>query len=180
MDTSLLLLLYVLITLVFQSHAHYSLGEEKVTNLHFYFHETSKGDHPSILLVAQPKGANANDTNLAPFGSVYVIDDPLTEGLDPNSKVVGHAQGLSVSAGQEKTMIVFVVDLGFTSGEFNGSSLSVLSRNPIFETDRELAVVGGRGKFRMARGFANLHTYTLNATTGVVVVEYNVTVFHYE
>ncbi|KAL7153189.1 hypothetical protein ABFS83_04G149600 [Erythranthe nasuta] len=42
----------------------------------------------------------------------------------------------------------------FTAGEFNGSTLCVLGRNPIEKSDRELPVVGGTGAFRMARGFS--------------------------
>ena len=70
------------------------------------------------------------------------------------------------------------MDFGFTQGEFNGSSISVFSRNPITETERELAVVGGRGKFRMAKGFAHLKTYFVNFMSGDAIVEYNVTVIH--
>ncbi|KAH7666129.1 Dirigent protein [Dioscorea alata] len=177
----LLLLLFFVLALVSQGHAHYSLGKEKVTHLHFFYQEILIGDHSTALLVAKPNDTIINASNLASFGQVYVLDTPLTETQDPNSKVVGQLQGLSVSVVQDRTMIVFMVDIGFTSGEFNGSSISVLSRNPILETNyRELAVVGGRGKFRMARGFAELHTTFTNATSGVVIVEYNVTVFHYE
>ncbi|KAH7664307.1 Dirigent protein [Dioscorea alata] len=172
-----LLFLFVL-TIVSQSHAHYSLGKEKVTHLHFFFQERLNGDHPTTVLVAKPKDTIINASNTLPFGAVYVLDVPLTEGLEPNSKVVGQAQGLAVSVGQDKLMVVFMVDIGFTSGEFNGSSFSMLSRNPILETNhRELAIVGGRGKFRMARGFAEHRTVTATTT---VVVESNVTIFHYE
>ncbi|KAJ0969050.1 hypothetical protein J5N97_021927 [Dioscorea zingiberensis] len=161
-----------------EGHAvHHYLGKEKVTQLHFFFHDTITGDNPSAVLVAQPNGTKVGNGR---FGEVYVIDDPLTESPDPNSKVVGHAQGLYVSAGQKERVLVLAVDFGFTSGGFNGSSISVFSRNPIMETDREVAVVGGRGKFRMARGFANLHTYFANTTARNAIVEYHVTVFHYE
>ncbi|KAJ0969051.1 hypothetical protein J5N97_021928 [Dioscorea zingiberensis] len=176
----LLLLLLLTLSLFSQGHAHYHLGKEKVTHLHFYYHETIRGDNPSAVVVAHPKDTIVNASNPGPFGTVYVVDDLLTEGPEPDSKVVGQAQGLYVSASRQRTLIVLVIDYGFTSGEFNGSSLSVLSRNPVTESERELAVVGGRGKFRMARGFANLKTYSLNATAGVVIVEYHVTVFHYD
>ncbi|KAM0946935.1 putative dirigent protein [Dioscorea sansibarensis] len=172
----LLLLPFVLITLVSQGHAQHLFGKEKVTRLHFFYQERLTGDNPTIVLSGRPND-NAS-ANFLTFGAVSVIDALLTEGEDPNSSVVGHAQGLSVSAGQQQLMLIFVVDFGFTSGEFNGSSVSVLSRNPLLETDRELAVVGGRGKFRMARGFANLHA--VNVTADFTRIEYNVTVFHYE
>ncbi|WKA03155.1 hypothetical protein VitviT2T_021281 [Vitis vinifera] len=67
----------------------------------------------------------------------------------------------------------------FTTGKLNGSSFGVFSQNPVTETYRKLAVVGGRGKFRMARGFAKLKTCDLNFTTECSFIEYKVTVFHY-
>jgi hypothetical protein len=83
------------------------------------------------------------------------------------------------SAGQKELMLVAFLDFGFPSGEFNGSSISMLSRNPVTQIEREFAVVGGRGKFRMARGFANLKCIFFNASNGDSIVEYKVVVRHY-
>ncbi|WJX64982.1 hypothetical protein P8452_49695 [Trifolium repens] len=102
------------------------------------------------------------------------------EGPEETSNVVGNAQGLYVSSSQtEDVTLTMYVDYAFTSGELNGSSFSVLSRNPVREPTRELAVVGGRGKFRMATGFALIKAHFLNVTTGDGIIEYNVTIFHY-
>ncbi|KAF2302018.1 hypothetical protein GH714_031372 [Hevea brasiliensis] len=121
----------------------YISKEKKVTNLHFFFHDTLSGKNPSAVLVAQ---ANRNKSG-SQFGDVYAIDDPLTVGPELTSQVIGNAQGLYVFASQGIPSLVSIYDLGFTYGEFNGSSISVFSRNPVLETERELAVVGGRGKF---------------------------------
>jgi hypothetical protein len=63
------------------------------------------------------------------------------------------------------------IDFAFTTGRFNGSSFGVFSRNPVWEGDREVAVAGGRGKFRMANGFAKISASFLNATTGDAILE---------
>ncbi|PQQ02272.1 hypothetical protein Pyn_25233 [Prunus yedoensis var. nudiflora] len=81
---------------------------------------------------------------------------PLTEGCDLKSRVIGNSRGVYVSAGKHELMLVAYLDFGFTSGKLNGSSISVLLRNPVRDVDREFRVVGGRGKFRMARGFCKL------------------------
>ncbi|KAF9676133.1 hypothetical protein SADUNF_Sadunf09G0106500 [Salix dunnii] len=147
--------------------------KEKVTRLHFFLHDILSGKNPSAVKVA---GSNRTegDKSPTPFGSVYAIDDPLKEGPEPDSNTIGNAQGLYLSSSQDysKFTIVMGVDFGFTEGKFKGSSFSVFSRNPVTEADREVAVVGGRGKFRMARGFAKVKTSYFNATTGDAILEY--------
>ncbi|OAY52367.1 dirigent protein 4 [Manihot esculenta] len=152
----------------------YKSAKNKVTNLHFFFHDTLSGENPSAILIASP-----NITNKFQFGKAYAIDDPLTLGPEPTSHVIGNAQGFYLFSGKESSSLVSYYDLGFTEGEFNGSSFSLFSRNPVEDTERELAVVGGRGKFRSAEGFALLKTYYFNLTTGDAVVEYDVTLIHY-
>jgi hypothetical protein len=175
-----------LILFMITTHAHgqyysqsvpYESLPERTTNLHFFFHDTLSGKNPSAVLVARPNITTGQ--SLAPFGSIFVFHDPLTVGPELTSEVIGNAQGLYVSSSQDIPSLVAYFDFGFTTGEFNGSSISVFSRNPIINTERELAVVGGRGKFRLARGFAQLKTYFINATNGDAIVEYNVTVIHY-
>ncbi|WOL08871.1 hypothetical protein Cni_G17624 [Canna indica] len=149
----------------------------KVTNLHFFFHDIVAGQDPSAVLVATPKKNLSGDVQQT-FGWVVVIDDPLTEGPERDSNVLGAAQGFYMLTGRKTPMLTLGADYGFTAGPYNGSSFSVFSRNPAGETERELAVVGGRGAFRMAQGFANLRTVSIS-NGGDAVVEYNVTLFHY-
>lgn len=164
------------------AHYNYKLGRYTATHLHFYYYDIHTGENPSALVVAR-----ANDTSgdvqkklSSPFGTVYAADNILREGPDETSEVVGNAQGLYVSSSQgDKVVLVMYMDFAFTTGEFNGSSFSVLSRNPVTEPTRELAVVGGRGKFRMASGFAEIRAHFLNVTTGDGIIEYDVTLFHY-
>ncbi|GMJ03574.1 hypothetical protein like AT2G21110 [Hibiscus trionum] len=148
---------------------------KKVTHLHFFLHDTMSGKVPSSVIVARPNMTTSpNDT----FGSVVVTDDRLTVGPDVKSEVIGNAQGLWVSSGRDVPCLTVYMDFGFTEGELNGSSISIFSRNPIVGTERELAVVGGRGKFRMAQGYAQLKTYFVNFTSGDAIVEYKVTVIY--
>ncbi|OMO92810.1 Plant disease resistance response protein [Corchorus olitorius] len=146
-----------------------------VTNLHFYIHETLSGQNATALTVVRPN--TTADNSSIPFGSIGVLDDILKVGPEPDSEVIGNARGLAASASKDGSTLVVYLDFGFTKGMFNGSSFSVFSRNPVMDTERELAVVGGRGKLRMAQGFALIKTVFINATN--LVVEYNVTVFHY-
>ncbi|PSS21735.1 Dirigent protein [Actinidia chinensis var. chinensis] len=154
-----------------------SQKKEKVTKLHFFFHDTISGKNPTAIQVAQ-----ANTTSQSPtlFGSVFVMDDPLTVGPEPNSTIIGRAQGIYASSGLEEFGLHMTLNYVFTSGKFNGSTLSILGWNPILHTYREMAIVGGFGIFRLARGIATAKTYWFNATAGDAIVEYHVIVHHYE
>ncbi|XVF00922.1 hypothetical protein REPUB_Repub04eG0043800 [Reevesia pubescens] len=157
----------------------YVPAQKRVTHLHFFLHDILGGQNPSIVMVARPNMTTAFNETLTPFGSVFVTDDPLTVGPNLTSdQVIGNAQGIYVSAGQDVLSYVMYWEFGFTQGEFNGSSFSVFSRYPVTLPVRELAVVGGTGQFRLAEGFAQIISYYANFTTGEAINECNVTLIH--
>ena len=94
-------------------------AEEKVSRHHFYFLDTVSGKNPSAVEVA-----DASMTKKSPtlFGLVNIVDDPLTEGPEPTSKLVGRAQGLYGSAGQQEVGLLLTMNFVFTTGKFNGST----------------------------------------------------------
>lgn len=152
------------------------LKEEKLSHLHFYFHDIVSGPNPTAIRVARAPTTNLSSTG---FGAVVMIDDPLTVGPENNSNPVGRAQGLYALASQSEAGLLMALNFVFTEGKFNGSTLSVLGRNAVFSAVREMPIVGGSGVFRFARGYAQAHTHTFNLKTGDAVVEYDVYVFHY-
>ncbi|KAL6523190.1 hypothetical protein OROGR_016801 [Orobanche gracilis] len=151
-------------------------GHEKLSHLHFYFHDIVSGRHPTAVPIA---GSAVTNTSATGFGFVSMIDDPLTVGPETGSRIVGRAQGMYGSADLTNLGLLMVLNFAFTEGKFNGSTLSVLGRNAVFSAVRELPIVGGSGVFRFARGYAQAKTHTFNLRTKDAVVEYNVYVFHY-
>ncbi|CAN0927585.1 Pterocarpan synthase 1 [Linum grandiflorum] len=152
------------------------LRKEKLSHLKFYFHDIVSGPNPTAVPVARAETTNASRSA---FGLVVMMDDPLTIGPDPSSKLVGRAQGIYASASQSELSFLMVLNFAFKEGKYNGSNLSVLGRNSPFTGVREMPVVGGSGVFRFARGYAQAKTHRLDFKTGDAVVEYNVYVFHY-
>ncbi|KAK8498494.1 hypothetical protein V6N13_025084 [Hibiscus sabdariffa] len=152
------------------------LKREKLSHLHFYFHDIVSGRNPTAIRVASAALTNKSETG---FGAVVMVDDPLTETPERNSKLVGKAQGIYASAAQHEVGLLMVMNLAFMEGKYNGSSLSLLGRNTVLSTVREMPIVGGSGLFRFARGYAQAKTHTADFKTGDAVVEYNVYVFHY-
>ncbi|KAI5675156.1 hypothetical protein M9H77_06106 [Catharanthus roseus] len=151
-----------------------NLRKEKLSHFKFYWHDVVSGKYPTSVTVVKP----LNFTPTA-FGMVNIIDNPLTIGPKLNSKVVGRSQGFYASASLEELGLLMTMNFAFIEGKYNGSTLSVLGRNPVFNKVREMAVVGGSGLFRFARGYAQARTHSFDLKTGDAVVEYNVYVMHY-
>ncbi|CAI0406579.1 unnamed protein product [Linum tenue] len=159
------------------SPATLRLKKEKLSHLRFYFHDIVSGPNPTaVQIVRAPPTANLSSTG---FGMLAMIDDPLTAGPEPTSKLVGRAQGIYGSASLNDVGLLMALNFAFVEGKFNGSTLSVMGRNAVMSPVREMPVIGGSGVFRFARGYAQARTRIFNLRTGDAVVEYNVYVFHY-
>ncbi|KAJ6947749.1 dirigent protein 23-like [Populus alba x Populus x berolinensis] len=124
-------------------------------------HDVISGPNPTAVRVAGPPNATA-----VMFGSIYMMDNPLTVTPDPNSTVVGRAQGIYGMSSQNEFSLLMSLTVGFISG-----------RNPIMSEVREMPVVGGTGIFRLARGYCLAKTHS---TVGFdAIIGYNVTLLHY-
>ncbi|PKA48927.1 Disease resistance response protein 206 [Apostasia shenzhenica] len=158
-----------------------SFPAEKKTHLHFFLQEQFNPPNSTVVKVAPGAAGGGGDAaSLAAFGNVFIIDDYLTDGPDPSSRLLGRVQGLSAAASISGSDFLLVANFAFTeSGPWSGSSLAVLARNPLPEAVRELPVVGGTGKFRLARGYAIFRTVSINSAAGHITVEVDVFVLQY-
>lgn len=148
--------------------------KEKLSNFRFYWHDNVSGPDPTSVSVVQPPTKSTTA-----FGLINMIDNPLTMGPKMSSKMVGKAQGLYSSASQEEVGLLMIMNFAFFDGKYNGSTFTVLGRNTVFSKVREMAVIGGSGLFRFARGYVQAQTYWVNLTSGDAIVEYNAYVLHY-
>ncbi|XP_027103350.1 dirigent protein 23-like [Coffea arabica] len=124
-------------------------AKKKVTKLHFYIHDSVSGRNPTAVTVAR---ANTTSTSPTLFGLVNVADDPLTVGPEPNSTIVGRAQGIYSCADLSEIGLIMYMNFCFTAGEYKGSTLNMLGRDVELYNVDEFSIVGGTGVFRLARG----------------------------
>ncbi|KAI3989532.1 hypothetical protein MKX01_035294 [Papaver californicum] len=152
------------------------LKKEKLSHFRVYWHDIVGGRNPTSIQVAKAASTSKSATG---FGAVAVIDDPLTEGLELSSKLVGRAQGLYASAGINELVALIDMNFAFLVGKYNGSTISIMGRDKVLSEVREMSIVGGSGLFRFARGYVQAQTKILDSKTGDSTVEYNIYVFHY-
>ncbi|KAL4572884.1 hypothetical protein LXL04_019672 [Taraxacum kok-saghyz] len=151
-----------------------ALKKQKVTKLNFYFHDKIA---PPSQTAYQVFESTLSSAGMAQFGRGYMFDNPLTVSPDLQSMSIGRGQGLSGAASLQEPRLLMNMNVVFTQGKFNGSTLQVLGANPILSPVREMSIVGGTGDFRLARGVATAQPYFFNATA--TILEFNLIVLHY-
>ncbi|KAL2326574.1 hypothetical protein Fmac_025632 [Flemingia macrophylla] len=89
------------------------------------------------------------------FGTITVIDDVLTSQPELGSQIVGKAQGVYVASSADGSRQMMAFSVLFEGGEY-GDTLNFYGLYKIGSTMSQLSVIGGTGKFKSARGFAEL------------------------
>lgn len=146
--------------------------KQKLSHFRLYWHDVLNSTKPSSIPVVKPV------TNTG-FGQVNMIDNALTLGPELGSRVVGKAQGFYALASQEEVGLLMAMNFFFTTGKYNGSSITIMGRNSVMNDVREMPVIGGSGLFRLARGYVQARTHDFNLNTGDATVEYTIYVFHF-
>jgi len=66
----------------------------------------------------------------------------------------------------------------FQAGKYNGSTVAIMGRNAVFDAVREMAVLGGTGVFRMARGYTLSKMIESPDPNNLLVLEYDAYIWH--
>ncbi|CAN6170520.1 unnamed protein product [Urochloa humidicola] len=139
-------------------------------HLHFFMHDGYTGPHPTAVLIVNGTGTPV--TSGVRFGDTVVMDDVLTEGLSNTSRTVGHAQGSYVTSSMEEPAMLLTMNVMLTDyAPYTNSSVAVMGRNDITAAVRELPVVGGTGRFRMATGYVLLKTASWQGKSAVLELD---------
>ncbi|XP_010470284.1 PREDICTED: dirigent protein 19 [Camelina sativa] len=150
--------------------------KEKLTHFRVYWHDIVSGQDPTSVPIMNPP---KNYTGATGFGLMRMIDNPLTLAPILSSKMVGRAQGFYAATSKEEIGLLMAMNFAIIDGKYNGSTITVLGRNSVFDKVREMPVIGGSGLFRFARGYVQARTHVFDLKTGNAVVEYNCYVLHY-
>lgn len=168
------LLLLLLLSLFTYSNA--DLGLLKETKMTVYFQDYSGGPNATVVEIT---GLSDGLLSFTKFGAIFCTDDPITEGLEESSARVARAQGIYVTSALDGSNTHVLISIVFVNDEYKGSTLEVQGSSAQFERVREVAVVGGTGVFRLARGYATFETLSYDHATHYAVIQCNITVLHY-
>lgn len=154
-----------------------SFLEAKESSMTLYFQDYSGGANATVIQVT---GQADGLLSFGRFGTMFCTDDPITEDFDASSAQIGRAQGLYVTSALDGSNTHVLISIVFTSDEYKGSTLEVQGSSAQFERVREVSVVGGTGKFRLARGYATFQTLYYDHERHHAVIQCNLTLhLHY-
>ncbi|KAG6387012.1 hypothetical protein SASPL_152194 [Salvia splendens] len=166
------LALILFLTLFTYSNAR--LGPIKETELTVYFQDYSSGPNATVIECPPP----SSGLNFSTFGAMFCADDPITEGFEDSSALIARGRGLNVISSLDGSSAHVMLSIVFIGGKYNGSSIEIYGNDPRTGY-REVPVVGGTGKFRLARGYATFETLNFDPVRSHATIRSNLTVLHY-
>ncbi|KAH9302430.1 hypothetical protein KI387_014013, partial [Taxus chinensis] len=114
-------------------------------NMKMYMHDVLVGRNRTAVAVS------IGSITRPGFGATVMIDDILTLHPSPNSTLLGKAKGFYVADSLDYTqpdLLLLFTAVFEDPPEYRGSTLSVHGADRILLERREVAIVGGTGKFR--------------------------------
>uniref|UniRef100_A0A0D9XQC2 Dirigent protein n=1 Tax=Leersia perrieri TaxID=77586 RepID=A0A0D9XQC2_9ORYZ len=145
------------------------------THLHFYMHDAYTGPNPTATRVVSGHSLLPNSTTTPSsssprqFGDIVVLKNALTEAPSASSARVGTAQGFAVRVSEGGVVSDLSMHLVVEAGEHKGGSVTVKGRIDMDAVERESVLIGGKGRFRFARGYMVTKNYDYSLATGGVV-----------
>ncbi|KAL1372394.1 hypothetical protein HN51_002558 [Arachis hypogaea] len=163
------------VTIIYVAYTFPKLQQNQ-TNLAFYVHEHFTGEDTTAATVAGKAGPTSN---IFHFGTVAVVDDPVTVGPSVDSKVIGRAQGLYINSQLDGKGLHMAFSVIFTDGKFKGSTLEIQGSDISGMKEREFGIVSGTGYFRFVKGYGVMETVFKDLAKLRGTLKLNVTVKHY-
>ncbi|OMO66378.1 Plant disease resistance response protein [Corchorus olitorius] len=147
---------------------------EETYKMSVYVHDYSSGGPNSTDIAVV--GIPGKIWSFTQFGTLFVCDDAITEGPEPNSEPVGRVQGISVTTSLEGIRALVAFSIVFTNKAYNGSTIEVQGNSNQFDSVREYGVASGTGKFLYAQGYVTYETYFFDPWTSYAVSRCNISI----
>ncbi|CAJ2654823.1 hypothetical protein L195_g053265 [Trifolium pratense] len=145
---------------------------QQTSTLVFYLQDGGKGPNATVVPVI---GINGKDWSYNSFGTIFVVDDPVTINQSPLSTQIGRAQGVITVASQDGTNVNIVLSIVFNNVQYSGSTLEIQGTSRQRENLRELSVLSGTGRFRFAKGYVVFETVSYDAQNNQSIIRLSVT-----
>ncbi|KAL5573370.1 hypothetical protein UlMin_022967 [Ulmus minor] len=159
------LLLFVLLLVAITIPPNEALKETKIV---FFLQDVSSGSNATVVPVT---GITGKPWSFRSFGTIFAVDDPITQTPDRKSTPIGRAQGMFLTSALDGSNVLVSISIVFTNAEYyNGSTLELQGISKQNERYKEISVVSGTGSFRLARGYATFETIYYDDRTNYSII----------
>ncbi|XP_076882047.1 dirigent protein 1-like [Bidens hawaiensis] len=160
-------LLFLLVPLVATTHHHHHHG---LKSLHFALYQHETINKTGYFVVPGVAGPPVSQTT-TPFGTLFVFQDPLTLKANRTSKLVGTAQGTSITSGLDGLQSISIAQINLNVKKHKGSISIVGVTNNIKPSNHP--VVGGTDDFLFVQGYVTSSPVNLVGLTVTYKIEFH-------
>ncbi|XP_057796768.1 dirigent protein 22-like [Salvia miltiorrhiza] len=174
---SIKITLSMLLFLTIFTYSQAKLRHHKETEMTLYYKDYAGGPNATSIPIPGP---STGPLNFTMFGAMFVVDDPAVEDIeDASAPIIARGRGVYIISALDGSHAQLLMSVVFINGKYKGSTLEIQGSYAQFEPVAEAAVVGGTGKFRLARGYATYEILSYDPVSGYSVTRSNITVLHY-
>ncbi|EXB37871.1 hypothetical protein L484_011932 [Morus notabilis] len=168
-----LFLLSLILAMLFMTRpSEAQTQRQNQTNLVLFFQDYASGRNATVVPVV---GITGKTWSFVSFGTIFAIDDQVTQTPDKSSAQVGRAEGVLVTSALDGSNVSVLISIVFNNLEYSGSTLELQGVIRQNERYREVSVVSGTGRFRFARGYAIFETIYYDRATSNTIIRCTVT-----
>lgn len=152
------------------SHHHHHNNNLKSIHFSLYQHETI--NKTGYIIVNGIKGNAGVTQTTTPFGTLFVFQDPLTLTSNRSSKLVGIAEGTSITSSLDGLRSISIAKLTLRLKNHKGSVSIVGGTNNVKASDHP--IVGGTEDFMFVQGYVTSSPVDLKGLTVVYKIEFHI------
>lgn len=166
---TILLLAIIPFEPTYGSNHHHHLQHLKSLHFSLFQHETI--NKTGYIIVNGIQGSAGVTQTTTPFGTLFVFQDPLTVTANRSSKLVGIAEGTSITSSLDGLRSISIAKLTLRLKHHRGSVSIVGGTHNIKPSDHP--VVGGTEDFLFVQGYVTSSPVNLKGITVTYKIEFH-------
>ncbi|XP_031117499.1 dirigent protein 19-like [Ipomoea triloba] len=151
-------------------HHHKHQQEYELTSLHFSLFQHETINKTGYIIVNGVAGPGVSQTT-TPFGTLFAFQDPMTLTANRTSKMVGTAQGTSITSSLDGMQSISIAKITLNMKRHKGSISIVGATDNLKPSDHP--VVGGTGDFLFVQGYVTSSPVNLKGMTVTYKIEFH-------
>lgn len=151
-------------------HHHHHHHHHQIKSLHFSLFQHETINKTGYIIVNGVAGPGVSQTT-TPFGTLFAFRDPMTVAANPSSKVVGIAEGTTVTSSFDGLRSISIAKMTLRLKNRQGSISIVGGTHNTKRSDHP--VVGGTGDFLFVQGYVTSSPLDLKGLTVTYKIEFH-------